>query len=136
MNEVRFFEECPRGVQVKYAVIAARYRGRWVLCRHKDRRTWEIPGGHREPGETPEQAAYRELWEETGAAKAALTQICYYAVRDYGALYLAEITEIGDIPEFSEICEVQLFDELPENLTYPHIQPYLFERVRNHLNSK
>ncbi|HEV7898060.1 MAG TPA: NUDIX domain-containing protein [Planosporangium sp.] len=26
--------------------------------------TWGLPGGHREPGESPEQAARRELWEE------------------------------------------------------------------------
>lgn len=28
---------------------------------------WSIPGGRVEPGESPEQAARREVWEETGA---------------------------------------------------------------------
>ena len=37
---------------LRFAVIAARYRDKWVFCRHKERTTWEIPGGHREPGES------------------------------------------------------------------------------------
>ena len=49
----------------KFAVIAAKYSGKWILCRHKERTTWEIPGGHREAGETPLQAAKRELFEST-----------------------------------------------------------------------
>ena len=46
---------------LKYAVIVARYKDKWVFGRHKQRDTWEIPGGHREPGETIEQTALREL---------------------------------------------------------------------------
>lgn len=49
------------------AVIAARSKDKWVFCRHKQRDTWEMPGGHREQGETIDEAAKRELWEETGA---------------------------------------------------------------------
>jgi 8-oxo-dGTP diphosphatase len=61
---------------LKYAVIAARYQGRWLFSRHKTRTTWEIPGGHRESGEKMEDTARRELWEETGAADADVRPVC------------------------------------------------------------
>ena len=53
--------------QLIFAVVPARYQGRWIFCKHRQRDTWELPGGHREPGEPILQAAHRELWEETGA---------------------------------------------------------------------
>lgn len=44
----------------------------WVLLQERDEHPvidpekWGFPGGHVEPGETPDAAAYRELEEETG----------------------------------------------------------------------
>lgn len=119
---------------LKFAVIAARHQDKWVLCRHIQRSTWEIPGGHREPGEPISETARRELWEETGAANAELTPLCIYnAITDdipsYGMLFFAEISAFDSIPEGSEIAETRLFDTLPENLTYPTIQPQLHDYV-------
>lgn len=113
-----------------FAVIMARMDGRWIFCRHKKRTTWEIPGGHRELGETIADTARRELWEETGADKAELHPLCVYGVdRDggisYGMLFFAQVLSIGEIPPGSEIGEIRLFDSLPEDLTYPEIQPAL-----------
>ena len=35
-----------------------------------------------------------------------------------------------------EIEKINLFDDIPKNLTYPAIQPYLFERVQEFLETK
>jgi 8-oxo-dGTP pyrophosphatase MutT (NUDIX family) len=40
--------------------------GRLLLAKHSDREIWTLPGGIIEPGESPADAALREIWEETG----------------------------------------------------------------------
>ena len=119
---------------LKYAVIAARYQEKWVFCRHKQRSTWEIPGGHREPGETIEETARRELYEETGALDAEIRPICVYGATKYGMLFFADIKMLGNLPKESEIGEICFADMLPDELTYPHIQPYLYTKVQGWLN--
>jgi 8-oxo-dGTP pyrophosphatase MutT (NUDIX family) len=42
------------------------HRGRVLLHRHRKLGTWLPPGGHIEEDELPDDAAVREVWEETG----------------------------------------------------------------------
>ena len=121
-----------------YVVLVTRFKGQWVVVRHKERKTWEVPGGHIELGETPDEAAARELVEETGAVEYSVRAVTDYSVaRDsdvagYGRLYFCEVSVLGQLGD-SEIGEVMLVDALPENLTYKEIQPLLLERVVNSL---
>ena len=74
----RFFNDILTGYTIpagsqeyyKYVVVCSNYQGNWLFSRHKKRTTWETQGGHVEPGETPLQAAKRELYEESGVTKA------------------------------------------------------------------
>lgn len=140
MVTVKFFQkEEIADEKLKFSVIAAKYQGQWIFCRHKKRSTWEIPGGHRESGEGTDETAKRELYEETGATEFELKEVCIYGVdggdeMTYGALYFAEVTALGMLPPEMEIGEIKLFDHLPDELTYPAIQPYLFEHIQGWLN--
>lgn len=122
---------------LKFAVIISKFNGKWVYCKHKERNTYEIPGGHREAGEAILETAKRELYEETGAVKYKIEPICVYSVtgknranesgeETFGMLYYAEIEDF-ECELHSEIERVELFDEMPKDLTYSMIQPLLME---------
>lgn len=139
MPEIKFYN--PYDINdslLEYAVVAAKRNGAWLFCRHKNRDTWEMPGGKREQGEKIDEAAKRELYEETGAVEYKLSKLLLYSVNDgkretFGALYFADVTEQGPLPQ-SEIGKVHQFDMMPSELTYPDIQPILFEKVTECLN--
>lgn len=117
----------------KYTVICSYYEGKWVLSKHKKRDTYETQGGHIENGETPYEAAKRELYEESGIKDAVLYPVCDYLGYNHisssnGQVFLAVVHALGDLPE-SEMQKIGLFKVLPENLTYPNVSPILCEEA-------
>jgi len=134
--KVKFYDTA-KDKLLKFAVIISKHKGKWVFCKHKERDTYEIPGGHRECGETVLEAAKRELNEETGALEFFISPVCVYSVtgknrvnetgeETFGMLYFADIYTF-DVALNSEMELVKLFDELPTEWTYPLIQPLLIE---------
>ena len=132
--EVKFYESVDDRL-LRFAVIIAKHGGKWAFCKHRERDTYELPGGRREEKETILKTARRELQEETGAIRYELTPICAYSVtgknrvnvtgeESFGMLYYAEIEEFEPVLH-SEIERIELFDVLPDNWTYPLIQPKL-----------
>lgn len=140
MVEVKFYNNVADEL-LKFAVIIAKTNGKWVFCKHKERDTYEVPGGHRESGEDIMTAAKRELREETGAVDFTIKPICAYSVKgktrinenkddkSFGMLFIADIFSFEEL--HSEIEKILITDHLIDNWTYPLIQPKLFEEAKN-----
>ena len=137
--EVKFYEEVEDKL-LKFAVIISKSYGKWVFCKHKERDTYEVPGGHREENETILEAAKRELIEETGAVDFSIHKVCVYSVtgknrvnesgeETYGMLFYANIRTF-DKELHSEMEKIVLLDELPAEWTYPLIQPFLIKEYQ------
>ena len=138
MLEVKFYEKVSDEL-LKFAVIISKVNGKWVFCKHKERDTYEVPGGRRELEETIIETAKRELMEETGAVEFNIKPVCVYSVKgktrvnqndndeSFGMLFVADIFSFGKID--SEIEKIVITDVLVEDWTYPLIQPKLIEEV-------
>ena len=139
MIEVKFYDHVSDEL-LKFAVIISKTNGKWVFCKHKERDTYEVPGGHREENETILETAKRELKEETGALDFNISPICVYSVtgknkvnetgeETYGMLFFADIKSFEN-ELHSEMEKVLITDTLVENWTYPLIQPKLIEEAK------
>ena len=139
MAKVVFYDQIEDEL-LQFAVILAKTKGKWVFCKHRERDTYEVPGGRREAGETILETAKRELREETGAIDFTLKPVGVYSVKGktrynqheedekFGMLFVADIFSFE--PELhSEIEKILICDQLVENWTYPDIQPRLLEEA-------
>ena len=139
MPEVKFYDKVDDEL-LKFAVIISKTNGKWVFCKHKERDTYEVPGGHREHGEDILSAAKRELREETGAVDFDIKPVCVYSVKgktrvnenvegeSFGMLFVADIFSFEEL--HSEIESILITEHLVDNWTYPLIQPKLLEEAK------
>ena len=140
MLEVKFYDNVPDEL-LKFAVIISKTAGKWIFCKHKERDTYEVPGGRRELGENIFDTAKRELREETGAVEFDIKPICVYSVKgktrvnenaedeSFGMLFVADVFSFEEL--HSEIEKILITDTLVEDWTYPLIQPMLIEEARS-----
>ncbi|PWJ50424.1 NUDIX hydrolase [Faecalicatena contorta] len=136
MVKVNFYDNVEDDL-LKFAVIISRTNGHWVFCKHRERNTYEVPGGHREEGENILVTAKRELYEETGALQFNIKPVCVYSViaeddsdgkETFGMLFFAEIKTFEE-ELHNEIEKILITSKMVNDWTYPEIQPKLFEEA-------
>ena len=152
MEILRFHKVLPFGdipdEELAYSVVAARHQNKWVCVRLKGRKDWCFPGGGREEGESMEENARRELYEETGALEYDMYPLGIYGVNhldltdnmeihkrySWGGLYAAEIHSFAAIPGEFEIAERRYFEEFPlNNARFPDIMPGMMDWLKENM---
>ncbi len=96
------FDEGPFEIEPKHVLVLVQKDGKW-LCTINKKRGVEFPGGKVEPGETLQEAAVREVYEETAVHITDLKWFAYYVVYDKEPFCKAVFTgKVERIDEFIE----------------------------------
>ncbi|MCT8137235.1 nucleoside triphosphatase YtkD [Anaerobacillus sp. CMMVII] len=122
-NKVEFsYDDHPFSNDPRHVWVVCKFQEEWLLTRHEDRGI-EFPGGKVELGETPEEAARREVYEETGGVVDTLTYLGQYRVtakQDHiiKNVYFARIKRLDDREHYYETVGPILLKELPPNVRF------------------
>lgn len=127
-------------LQVGASVIVENERGEVLLQKRADNHCWGYAGGSVELDEVVEEAAKRELLEETGLTALDLTLFGVFSGKDTHYIYPNgdEVSNVDIVYlctsytgqlrcQESEVEELRFFpeDDLPENLSPPIRRPLL-----------
>jgi 8-oxo-dGTP diphosphatase len=92
--------------EARHVLVICQYQDQWLLTRHKIRGL-EFPGGKMEVGESLEEAAVREVYEETGAVLNSLINIGEYRVSDSAGVFVKAVFwgMVGSINQKNDYLE-------------------------------
>lgn len=89
-------------LEARHVLVVLKHEGKWLLTTHKIRGV-EFPGGKAEKGETIEDAAIREVMEETGVTVKNLVKFAEYVVYTdppfCKAVFTADVVDIDEDAE-------------------------------------
>lgn len=114
------FTKNPYSLDPRHVWVISKYNEQWLLTDHKDRGL-EFPGGKVEKGETADQAALREINEETGGIINHLTYLGQYKVNAKSEIvikniYYAQIEHLEQKEHYFETNGPVLIKKLPQNI--------------------
>ncbi len=123
--------------------LAVVFLGDRLLMTNLVSRGWDIPGGHIEPGEHPEEAVRREVAEETGAELGPLHLLAHQRLRllgpkpdayrypypdSYQVFYTAQVSSLNDFCPTAEALGRSLFPPVEvHTLTWVQFNRELYE---------
>jgi 8-oxo-dGTP diphosphatase len=109
--------EADQSIPLPLALVAARYEDRILFVFNSWRGEWELPGGIIEAGETPQQAAIRELAEESGQHVEAVTYFGWMKFQlqpdnrlELGALCTCALTSVQPFIANDEASKIMFWD--------------------------
>lgn len=132
-------------IMVGATVLLRDQHGRLLMMRRSDNNCWGVPGGALEPGETLEEAARRETFEETGLKITDLTLFgvfsgpeLYYRYPSGDEVFNVSVVYTAQCPEDelvinAEHSRFQFFEliHLPEAISPPIVKIIEQFRERN-----
>ena len=103
-----------------HALVVGKSAEGYLLMFNIWKQKWEVPGGYIDPGETPRQAAQRELMEETcQEAPLLFAGIMKFKLQpderiEYGALFLADLQQVKPFAANEEASKIHFWDRLED----------------------
>ncbi|MEL3973934.1 RNA deprotection pyrophosphohydrolase [Rossellomorea oryzaecorticis] len=121
------------GQESHHVLVICRYHDKWLLTQHK-KRGIEFPGGKREKGESLEEAAIRETFEETGGVIKDPVFVGEYKVFDQTpfvkTIFFAVADELVRKEDYLETYGCKLWEgELADMQTHPEFSFIMKDKV-------
>jgi len=101
-------------MEMRFVYAVGLRGGRFLMVFNPQRNGWEMPGGHMEEGETPEEAIRREFIEESGHEFLPRARMDQGDVAVFAG-HLGERIVEGEM-------RWRMFSSLPEELAFPEVE--------------
>ena len=109
--------ESIRSIPLPLALVAPRHQGKTLFIYNMRRNCWELHGGMIDAGETPHDAAIRELAEESGQIVSAVQYVGWLKFQlmpdnrlELGVLYTCELDSMTPFVANNEASKMMMWD--------------------------